>query len=192
MTSQPETPVPGEPVTAAPAAPTLVDAFTVEAFADYPVRYAVARRAFFLLCETPEEAQAEAAAWHPNDRPIPRRVRIAPDSQPVITAASESIHVRSCTSTRWVADADETIRNTERAVAALAGTQPQPLQQCGLFGTVQDPRVVQSQQWWLRGDAEAGGWDGFRIECADPVPAHEGPCGFGQWTWNWRTGRLSA
>ena len=170
----------------------LVAAVGAPEYAGMPTVFQIIHRGREWVFPTLQVAQEFVSAWHPTDRPVVRVMARGGDGRPALTSAPDTVFVSKCTSTRWVDDSDEAIRDGELMLAALAGagTTPGALQG-GTTGSVLDAWVLASQRLWLGGrDHEE--MRGFRVECVNPVRAHDGVCGFARWAWDWRAGTVNA
>lgn len=174
--------------------PELVSVTAAPGYVGLPVTFQVIHHGREWTFPTADAATTFVSAWHPSDRPHPRSMPCGGDGRPVLTCAPDSVFVNKCTSTRWVDDRDEQVRNGELVLAALAGNgaAPHPLQGNGTTGFLIDAAVVATQARWLAGGDAVAGMGGFRIECVNPARAHEGRCGFATWSWDWRAAAVSA
>lgn len=165
-----------------------VSARDAATFAGLPTTYQVIHHGREWHFPTRQVATDFVAGWHPTDRPPVVSLPLGGDSRPVLTGAADTVFASKCTSTRWVDDRDEQVRNGERTLAALAGdgSGPGPFQGSGTPNRVHDAQVAATQRIWLAALPGAEVLNGFRVECASEVRAHEGPCGFGPWAWDWR------
>ena len=175
------------PTTAPTTAPTAIPVETtpptavIAGFAHYPVGYCLVEQPGGYRLSGGSSAQTLTGSHYARREGVQIIAEhIAPDGSRVVTEPwAGGNWAGMCGSTCWVLDPDDEIKNAEAVLAALAGTMAYAQR------SKMDSDVSRTQFWWITGRrTRTDGWDGFRVECSQPM-RHEGLCtAENRWTWD--------